>query len=262
MSTIHLRADHVTFAYSQKLALDRVSVEVRPGEIVGLVGPNGSGKSTLIRCLSRGLVPQGGRIWIDDCDLAALSSKQVARRIAVVPQAFEMPVGFTVFEIVLMGRTPHLGWLEPEGARDHEIARAAMEQTGTWELANSLVNHLSGGERQRIIIARALAQEPQALLLDEPTAHLDVRHQVEVMELVSRLAATRGLAVLGVFHDLNLAAQYCHRLILLKEGNVFAAGEPWAVLTADKLRAVYEVDLAIMSHPRNQLPVAVIGKQA
>jgi iron complex transport system ATP-binding protein len=260
VNTIHMRAEGVSYAYPEKLALDRVSVDIHPGEIVGLVGPNGSGKSTLIRCLSRGLVPQHGHIWIDDVDLARLSPRQVARRVAVVPQSFDVPPGFTAFEIVLMGRTPHLGWFEPEGERDRLIARRVMEQTGTWGLANSPADHLSGGERQRVIIARALAQEPQALLLDEPTAHLDVRHQVEVMELVRHLAEATGLAVLGVFHDLNLAAQYCQRLILLKEGHIYAAGDPWSVITADKLRAVYDVDLSILSHPVNHLPIAVVGK--
>ncbi len=259
MNSIQLRAEEIRFAYQHKPILDDVNLELRPGEIVGLVGPNGAGKSTLINLLSRVLTPQRGRIWFDGHTLDQLSAEQVAQHIAVVPQVFQIPNGFTAFEIVMMGRTPHLGWLKSESARDLEIVRAAMESTGTWQLANRLVNHLSGGERQRVIFARALAQEPQVLLLDEPTAHLDVAHQIEVMEIARRLKNEHALAILGVFHDLNLAAQYCDRIVLLKEGRVFAAGTPSQVITAEILRAVYGVDLLVLPHPRNQRPMAFIG---
>jgi iron complex transport system ATP-binding protein len=261
MSAIQMRAEGITFAYQNARILDDVNLELGPGEIVGIVGPNGSGKSTLVKCLSRVLMPQRGKIWLDGCELARLTPTQVARRVAVVPQVFELPAGFTAFEIVLMGRTPHLGWLQPESARDRAVTHAAMEATHTWHLADRTVNRLSGGERQRIVIARALAQEPEVLLLDEPTAHLDIRHQIEVMEMVRKLSRERGLAVLGVFHDLNLAAQYCQRIILLKEGRVYAAGLPQTVITNDTLRQVYEVELCVFPHPRNQLPAAlIVGK--
>jgi iron complex transport system ATP-binding protein len=261
MNTIHLRAEDVAFSYNHKPILDGVDLDLHPGEMVGLVGPNGAGKSTFIKLLSRALTPQRGRVWLDGRALDQLSPTHVARRIAVVPQVFELPNGFTVFEIVMMGRTPHLGWLKSESAHDVEIVRAAMHATGTWHLANRLVHHLSGGERQRVVIARALAQEPEVLLLDEPTAHLDMAHQIEVMEIVRRLKRERGLAVLSVFHDLNLAVQYCERIVLLKDGRVFATGAPASVITSDILRAVYGIEMCVFPHPRNNLPAALIVGQ-
>ncbi|MEW5718182.1 MAG: heme ABC transporter ATP-binding protein [Chloroflexota bacterium] len=260
MSTLDLRAEQLSFAYQDNAVLNEIDLAIQPGELVGLIGPNGSGKSTLIKCLSRALAPQRGRVWLDGHELAALAPQQIARHIAVVPQAVELPPGFTAFEIVLMGRVPHLAWWQNENARDKDIARAAMQATQTWSLADRLVNQLSGGERQRVVIARALAQEPQILLLDEPTAHLDVKHQIEVMELVRRLNRERGLAVLVVFHDLNLAAQYCSRLVLFKEGRVYKAGSPRDVIAPDVLREVYGVELLVVPHPQNQRPMAVVGK--
>lgn len=261
MNTLQLRAEELVFSYNHKPILDGVDLALLPGEMVGLVGPNGAGKSTLVNLLSRALMPQRGHVWLDDRTLDQLSPDQVARRVAVVPQVFEVPNGFTAFEIVMMGRTPHLGWFKSESARDGEIARAAMQATGTWHLANRLVTKLSGGERQRVVFARALAQEPQILLLDEPTAHLDVAHQIEVMEIARKLKNERALAILGVFHDLNLAAQYCDRIILLKDGRVFAAGAPASVITADILRAVYGIEMCVFPHPRNHLPAALIVGQ-
>lgn len=261
MNPIQLRAEEIVFAYNHKPVLDGVNIELCPGEMLGLVGPNGAGKSTLINLLSRVLTPQRGRIWFDGHTLDQLSAEQVAQHIAVVPQVFEIPNGFTAFEIVMMGRTPHLGWLKSESARDVQVVRAAMESTGTWHLANRLVNDLSGGERQRVIFARALAQEPQVLLLDEPTAHLDVAHQIQVMELANGLKRERRLAILGVFHDLNLAAQYCDRIVLLKDGRVFATGTPSQVITTEILRAVYGIEMCVFPHPRNNLPAALIAGQ-
>ncbi|MBI5301250.1 MAG: heme ABC transporter ATP-binding protein [Chloroflexi bacterium] len=258
MNAIQLRAEDVEFSYNHKPILDGVSMQVEPGEMVGLVGPNGAGKSTLIKLLSRVLTPQRGHVWLDGQTLDQLAPDLVARRVAVVPQMFDVPNGFTAFEIVMMGRTPHLGWLKSESARDVEIAREAMRATGTWALANRMMHQLSGGERQRVIIARALAQEPRVLLLDEPTAHLDVTHQIEVMEITRRLKHARALAILGVFHDLNLATQYCDRIVLLKEGRVFAAGKPSDVITSEILRAVYGIEMCVFPHPRNQLPAALI----
>lgn len=261
MNPIHLRAEKIEFSYNHKPVLDGVDLELHPSEMVGLVGPNGAGKSTLINLFSRILIPQRGRVWLNDHMLDQLAPNQVAQHIAVVPQVFELPTGFTAFEIVMMGRTPHLGWLKRESTHDVEIVRAAMHATGTWHLAHRLVNQLSGGERQRVIFARALAQEPQILLLDEPTAHLDVTHQIQVMELARRLKNERALAILGVFHDLNLAAQYCDRIVLLKDGRVFAAGAPASVITADILRAVYGIEMCVLPHPRNHLPAALITGQ-
>jgi iron complex transport system ATP-binding protein len=259
MSTLNLRAEKLFFAYQDKAVLNDIDLAIQPGELVGVIGPNGSGKSTLIKCLSRALTPQRGRVWLNGSELVSLSQQHIAQHVAVVSQAVELPPGFTAFEIVMMGRVPHLAWWQNENARDKEIARAALEATGTWALADRLVNHLSGGERQRVVIARALAQEPQILLLDEPTAHLDIKHQIEVMELVRRLNRERGLAVLVVSHDLNLAAQYCSRLVLFKEGRVYTSGLPRDVIASDVLREVYGVELLVVPHPQNQRPIALVG---
>ena len=259
MNTLQLRAEGIAFAYRDQIVLNEIDLAIQPGELVGVIGPNGSGKSTLIKCLSRVLSPQRGRIWLDGRELSSLTAQQIARHIAVVPQAVELPPGFTAFEIVMMGRVPHLAWWQNETVRDREIARAAMEATQTWTLADRLVNHLSGGERQRVVIARALAQEPQILLLDEPTAHLDIKHQIEVMELVRCLNRERGLAVLIVSHDLNLAAQYCSRLVLFKDGRVYTSGSPRQVISPEILREVYGVDLLVLPHPHTQQPMAVVS---
>jgi len=258
--TLNMRAEKLSFAYQDKTVLNEIDLAIQSGELVGLIGPNGSGKSTLIKCLSRVLAPQRGRVWLNGCELASLSAQQIARHVAVVPQAVELPPGFTAFEIVLMGRMPHLKWWQNENAHDREIARAALAATGTWSLADRLVNQLSGGERQRVVIARALAQEPQVLLLDEPTAHLDVKHQIEIMDLVRRLNRERGLAVLVVFHDLNLAAQYCGRLVLFKEGCVYKSGTPCEVIAPDVLWHVYGVKLVVLPHPQNRRPIALVER--
>ncbi len=259
MNTLRLRAEGISFAYRDQVVLNDIDLAIQPGELVGVIGPNGSGKSTLVKCLSRALTPQRGRVWLDGRELSSLSAQQIARHIAVVPQAVELPPGFTAFEIVMMGRVPHLAWWQNETARDRAMARAAMEATQTWALADRLVNHLSGGERQRVVIARALAQEPQILLLDEPTAHLDIKHQIEVMELVRCLNRERGLAVLIVSHDLNLAAQYCSRLVLFKDGRIYTSGSPRQVIAPDILRKVYGVDLLVLPHPHTQRPMAVVN---
>lgn len=259
MNILQLRAERVSFAYGDQMILNEIDLAVQPGELVGVIGPNGSGKSTLIKCLCRALTPQRGRVWLDGRELGALTAQHIAQHIAVVSQAVELPPGFTAFEIVMMGRVPHLAWWQNESARDREIVRAAMHATQTWSLADRLINQLSGGERQRVVIARALAQEPQILLLDEPTAHLDIKHQIEVMELVRRLNRERGLAVLIVSHDLNLAAQYCSRLVLFKDGRIYKSGAPREVIAPEILRAVYGVDLLVLSHPQTQRPMAVIS---
>jgi iron complex transport system ATP-binding protein len=259
MNTLQLRAEGISFAYRDQVVLNDIDLAIQPGELVGVIGPNGSGKSTLIKCLSRALTPQQGRVWLDGRELSSLTAQQIARHVAVVSQAVELPPGFTAFEIVMMGRIPHLAWWQNETAHDRDIVRAAMEATQTWTLADRLVNHLSGGERQRVVIARALAQEPQILLLDEPTAHLDIKHQIEVMELVRRLNRERGLAVLIVSHDLNLAAQYCSRLVLFKDGRVYTSGSPRQVISPEILREVYGVDLLVLPHPHTQQPMAVVS---
>ncbi len=241
------------------VALRDVSLSLSPGEVVGLVGPNGSGKTTLIRAVTGVQKPDTGRVRLNGLDIARLRQAALARLVAVVPQDPALPQAFSALSCVLMGRTPHLRLLQNEGAADLDAARRAMVATDTWRFADRLLGELSGGERQRVVVARALAQETPALLLDEPTAHLDLGHQAGVLELMRRCARDEGKAVLAVVHDLTLAARYCDRLVMLRGGSVIAAGLPAEVLTPEILREVYGVAVDVFPHPVTGRPVVAPG---
>lgn len=243
----------LTAGYDSRAVVRGVSFTAPPGEIVGLIGPNGSGKSTILKCISRVIAPYGGRVLWNSQDLGKFTRSQLSRLVATVPQNPHLPEAFTALEVVLMGRHPHLGLLRYEGERDLALCRRAMEATTTYHLSGRRMGEVSGGERQRVVIARALAQEPQVLLLDEPTAHLDINHQLEVMELVRGLGV--GRAVVVAIHDLNLASLFCHRLVLLQEGQVFTQGPPEEVVTPENIRAVYGVEVLVHPHPGNGRPV-------
>jgi iron complex transport system ATP-binding protein len=253
-----LEVDGLALGYGARRIVEDASFAVGAGELVGIIGPNGSGKSTLLKGVAGTLRPASGRVRIGGADVARLSRGDLARRVAVVPQSPNLPEAFTALEIVLMGRAPYLGLFQSEGVRDYEIVREAMAATGTWELANRAVGQLSGGERQRVVIARALAQEPRLLLLDEPTSHLDLHHQVHLME-IARTMCRAGLAGLAVFHDLNLAAQYCDRLLLLCQGRLQAAGTPAEVITPENVARVYGPQVHVYRHPVNGHPTALIA---
>mgnify|MGYP005844416359 CR=1 FL=1 len=253
-----LQVEGLSFAYDARPTLSEVSLQARAGELVGVLGPNGSGKSTLVRLISGVLRPAAGRVLVAGDDVSRLSRAEAARRIAVVPQSPHLPDSFTAWEIVLLGRTPHLRLFQSEGPRDFAAVRRAMEVCGIWELAGRRVGELSGGERQRVVIARALAQQPSLLLLDEPTSHLDINHQTSILDLIAAIGRDEGLAVVAVFHDLNLAAQYCHRLLVLRAGRVVAEGPPRAVITVENVALAYGAPVCIVSHPHNGLPVALV----
>ena len=253
-----LRGLTVAYASGKReiVALRDVSLRLAAGEILGLVGPNGCGKTTLIRAVTRVVRPASGEIWIGGEDVASLSQAEIARQVAVVPQEPVLPEAFSALECVLMGRTPHLRLLENEGALDFEAARIAMERTDTWELAERPMGELSGGERQRVVVARALAQEAPVLLLDEPTAHLDIGHQASVLGLMRALCRDEGKAVLAVVHDLTLAAAFCDRLMLLRAGgSVVAQGSPEEIVRAEVLSEVYGAEVEVFAHPRTGRPV-------
>lgn len=249
-----LELSDVTFRYAARTVLSDVSLAVRPGRVVGLLGPNGSGKSTVQRLAAGLLRPQVGLVHLAGRELGTLRRTDAARRIAMLPQGAPLPEAFTGWEVVLMGRTPHLGWLAAEGPADEAVAQRALDLVDAKTLAGRRVGELSGGERQRLQLARALAQEPDVLLLDEPTVHLDLTHQLALLDLVGSLARAADLAVLAVFHELNLAAEYCDELVVLAGGRVVARGEPEATLTAELIRAVYRVDLPIVRHPQSGRP--------
>ena len=253
-----LRVENLAFGYDKRRVLDGIDLEARPGEMVGVLGPNGSGKSTLLKLISGVLRPQRGRVLVDGADLASLRRATVAQKIAVVPQSPHLPDGFTAWEIALLGRTPYLRLLQAEGPHDFAVVRRALELCGAAELAERRIGDLSGGERQRIVIARALAQEPELLLLDEPTSHLDITHQTAILDLVSALSREQALGVVAVFHDLNLAAQYCHKVALLSEGRIIAEGTPEVVITEANVARAYGAEVCIVPHPRNNLPVALV----
>jgi len=244
-----LTIDGIDCAYGSIDVLKNINFVVNSGEFLGILGPNGSGKTTLLRGISRVLKPKKGAILIDEKDVYTMKTADVAKQMAVVPQTTPITFDFTVLEVVLMGRNPHMGRFQMEGKQDLEIAKNAMELTRTWEFADRSVTELSGGERQRVIIARALTQEPRILLLDEPTTHLDISNQLEIMDLIKNLCETKNLLIVAVFHDFNLAARYCDSIILLKEGKIVAAGKSEDTLTSENVRKVFSVDTIVKKHP-------------
>jgi len=225
-----------------------VDLAVAAGEVVGLVGCNGAGKTTLLRVVTRVLAPDAGEVRVEGRALAAYRRRELARRVALVPQETAVPFPFRVAEVVLMGRTPHLGALAFESRADLERARDAMAQVGVAHLADRSILEVSGGERQLVMVARALAQDPGILLFDEPTAFLDLRHRMEVLTRV-RALARRGAAALVVSHDLGLAARLCDRLALLAEGRILAAGPPREVLTPERLREGFGIAADVVAGP-------------
>ncbi len=257
-----VQAERVSFQAGYRLLVEGVSLSLLPGRVVGLVGPNGAGKSTLLRLLNGLLPPAAGAVYLSGADLSGLPPERVARRVARVPQQLPGDLDFTVLEVVLMGRYAlSTGWQET--AADRNLALAALGRTGTAHLADRPYSHLSGGERQRVIMARALAQEPQVLLLDEPTASLDLRHQLETLAVVRELAVTGRVAALAAIHDLSLAARSCDELLLMDKGRAVATGPPEEVLTPAALRQVFGVEAVVERHPRlGHLLVLVEGVAA
>jgi iron complex transport system ATP-binding protein len=261
LAAVMLRASDLTFSYGRHDVLQGVSLEVTRGTIVGLLGPNGSGKTTLLRVVAGVLKPLRGSVFLDGRPIEQLTRRDLARRVAVVPQETHSTFDFSVADMVLMGRYPHLGPFELEGAADQEIARDAMRVTGTAALETRPFATLSGGEKQRVVIASALAQASDMLLLDEPTASLDLRYQFEIATLLRRLNAERGTTMVVSTHDLNLAAALCDRIVLLKQGQVIAHGRTSETLTADNIRLLYGVDADVQFHPRaGHLTVVPVGR--
>ncbi|MFA5614604.1 MAG: ABC transporter ATP-binding protein [Methanoculleus sp.] len=242
----------IDVSYGAKKVLEAISLNAERGEILGIIGPNGAGKTTLIKAMSRVVAPEGGEIRLNDRNLDSLSFREMAQQIAVVPQGTSISFDYSVRDIVMMGRHPYIGRLSSGTARDLEIGDNAMRLANVTHLADSSVNEISGGERQRVLIARALAQEPKILLLDEATSNLDISHRIEILNIIRGL--TDAVTVVSVFHDLNLAAYYCDRLIMLKESKVFAVGEPADVLTRETIHAVYGIDVLVKTHPLTGKP--------
>ena len=254
-----LSAQHISYEIEAKTLLDGVSLHADRGELVGLIGPNGAGKSTLLRAISGILRYRGGAVRLEGRNLRSLSSKDVAADLALVPQIAPYTHGFTVIELVLMGRYPHLRRFEIEGKEDNRIAREAMQLMEVDHFADRTLDTLSGGERQRVFVARALAQQPRILLLDEPTSNLDVLHQLKVFDLVRQLADD-GLTAVAAIHDLNMAARYCDRLMLMSGGQTLAEGTPEEVLSPETIETAFGVNSSVYRDPATgSLAVSLIG---
>lgn len=247
----------LSVAYRDHIALDHVSLSVSAGEMLALIGPNGAGKSTLIRAVSGVLPRRSGEILLDGRELVRFSPAERARILAVVPQAHSLPPTFSVYQTVLLGRTPYLGWLGNAGRTDHDIVERALEQTGISGMSEKMIGELSGGEQQRVLLARALAQSTPILLLDEPTNHLDLRHQTAFLNLVRQLAVQNDLTVLVALHDLNLASLYADRIAILADGRLKAIGTPDQVLSEEVLSPIYGVGLRVIAHPGYGTPLVL-----
>ena len=255
-----LSLKNVGFRYEEIWALRAINLQIFAGEILGILGPNGSGKSTLLRIMDGILAPQEGEILIRDKHVSSLKRSNLAKEVAMVAQENHFRFSFSALEVVLMGRFPHLKRLQFEGEKDMDVALRSMEATHALELAERSIHELSTGEKQRVLIARALAQEPKTVLLDEPTSFLDLKYKRETFQLISSLSLKQGLSVVVVSHDIDLAAQYCHQLMLMKNGSIYEMGEPQKVITESNIKAVYDCPVLVDKNPSTGRPrVSLVG---
>jgi iron complex transport system ATP-binding protein len=246
---MNITVQGVTFTYRSTPSLIGISLTLQESEVLGMIGPNGSGKTTLLKCINKILEPKQGTILLDSQEVKKMSRLEVAKHVGYVPQStVSNPNALPVFEIVLMGRRPHISWQSSE--KDNTKVWAALKMLGIEHLAMRDFYELSGGEQQRVLIARSIAQEAKVLLLDEPTSNLDIKHQLEVMNLTRKLVTKEKLAAAVAIHDLNLAARYCDKIVMLKDGKVFAAGNAQTVLNPETIRTVYGVEVTI-NHTNN-----------
>jgi len=236
---LKLRINKLSFNYKSIVALKDVDLKLDLNEVLSIVGPNGSGKSTLLKCIDRILKPKQGAVLIDGRDVASIRLDELSKIIGYVPQTSTSTFPFTVFDIVLMGRKPYIRWSVTE--KDREVVAEILNYLGISALAARYLNELSGGEQQKVIVARALAQQPQILLLDEPTSNLDIKHQLEVLGIIKGLSRSRQLSVVMAMHDLNLASRFSDKMIMLKQGSIFAVGTPKSVITEENIESVYGV---------------------
>lgn len=253
-----LDVERVGFSYGAHRVLDEISFKVDAGEMLAILGPNGCGKTTLLKIISGVLRPAKGIISLQEEDLHRVKRRKIAQTIAVVPQELHMPFSFTVAEMVMLGRTPFVRPLRGETAEDRRVVEWAMKLTDTSSLAERSFLELSGGEKQRVILAMALAQEPKVLLLDEPTVHLDLWHQMEMLDLVRQLNAQIGVTVIAVLHDLNFASIYFPRLLFLSGGKMVADGAPADVIRSNNIQSVFHADVEIQMHPVLNVPQVVV----
>jgi iron complex transport system ATP-binding protein len=253
-----LKINNLSGGYHKEIIIKDISLDIKKGDFLGIIGPNGSGKTTLLRVISRALPPEKGTVTLLDKDIATMDLKEFCRQVACVPQDTAINFSFTVLEIVLLGRIPHLKRLQLESKLDETIAEESMSMTDTAHLKEKFIDQLSAGERQRVMIAKALAQQPVLLFLDEPTSHLDIGHQIQIMDLLKKLNAQQGLTIVMVLHDLNLASQYCNRIVLFNEGGIFKEGSPEEVLTYQNIEKVYKTIVVVNNNPINSKPFVIL----
>ncbi|MCG6533127.1 MAG: ABC transporter ATP-binding protein [Syntrophales bacterium LBB04] len=257
-----IRADKIGYRYNHQWVIRGITFEVAQGELIGLIGPNGSGKTTLLKCLDRLLVPQEGRILWEGQSLTHFSQNEIARNMALVSQETTLIFAPTVQETVLMGRYPYLNRFQLEGTKDYRLAEAAMDRTQIRHLERRSLTELSSGERQRVYLARALCQEPKVLLLDEPTAFLDIQHQVGILDLISNLNLQKELTILVASHDINLTAQYCQRLIVIRQGQIETIGPPDQVIKEEIIEKVFKTRVVVDENPFTKTPrITLLGER-
>jgi iron complex transport system ATP-binding protein len=256
-ASARLRTRALRLGYGSQIVVPHLDLDIVDGSVTAIVGPNGCGKSTLLRALGRLLRPAGGDVLLDGERIQQLPTREVARRLGILPQTPTAPDGLTVADLVVRGRQPHQSWLRQWSRADEEVVAQALAWTGLSELAEHPVDTLSGGQRQRAWISMALAQGTDILLLDEPTTYLDLAHQIDVLELIDRLHRERGRTVVMVLHDLNLAARYARHLVAMKEGRVLASGAPAQVLTAELVEEVFGLRVMVIEDPASGTPLVV-----
>lgn len=258
MKDIILKINGLTGGYNDEAIVKNISLDINKGDFFGIIGPNGSGKTTFLRLISRVLVPQKGNIELEAVDINKINLKNFCQRVAFVSQDTAVNFSFTVWEIVLMGRIPHLKRMQLETEKDFLAAKAALSMTDTLHLKDKKIDELSSGERQRVFIAKALAQQPDILLLDEPTSHLDIGHQIQVLDLLMKSNKEKNLTIIMILHDLNLASAYCNRIALLNTGSIFKQGLVEDVLTYQNIEAVYKTVVVVNRNPISKKPYVLL----
>ena len=236
---------NLKFGYKRDLVLDKISFNIKKGRFVSIIGPNGSGKSTILKTLNNLYTPWEGQIFIEGSNIKKIKKKELARKIALVPQNTNIDYRFTVEDVVLMGRHPHKGRFQREDANDYHIVHEALGMTNTLHLKDRIITEVSGGERQRVIIAKAIAQNPSIILLDEPTSHLDINHQIEILNLLRKLNRENGITIILVIHDINLGARYSDEIIMINKGKVLGIGSPEEVITRENIGLAYNLKVDI-----------------
>lgn len=246
MTNYPIKIDKLTFAYDKETVLNQIELKIAKGDFVSIIGPNGSGKTTLLKHIAKLIPTRRNTVWVNEMDIHDYKAMELAKTMSLVPQVNHFEYGFSAFDVVMMGRHPHVSGIKGETKADIGVVKRAMEQTDTYQFRDRAINTLSGGERQRVVLARAIAQDAQILLLDEPITYLDIHHQIDVVSLIHRHAREANKTVIAVMHDLNFALKFSDFIVLLKQGTVLSTGTPEEVLTPENLKAAYGIEVELI----------------